>query len=260
MVEAMPDTRHLKRRTGARRSGQRWYVQVAVPKELQAKLGHKTIERALKTSDLREARRQRWAVLAEIEETFKRAREVRGLTSVEIEAAAQRHMRETLKAIRRDPGDFFEPVPGDVDHGLIGEGLLGDMQYDLSEGDYSRVEKAADEIVSRAGASLSDEQKDELGRALLRADIEALRATLALHRGEEPNRPRVLNARAIDPVTLERPSPSRVIPRHGEAPPISEAAERYFADQMRDPSARWTRQTEVQYPPRPACARQTRAR
>ncbi len=96
MLDSMPDTRHLKRRTGARRSGQRWYVQVAVPKELQAKLGRKTIERALKTSDLREAQRQRWAVLAEIEETFKRAREERGLTSVEIEAAAQRHMRETL--------------------------------------------------------------------------------------------------------------------------------------------------------------------
>ncbi len=243
----MPDTRHLKRRTGARRSGQRWYVQVAVPKELQGKLGHKTVERALKTSDLREAQRQRWAVLAEIEETFKRAREELGLTSVEIEAAAQRQMRESLEAIRRDPGDFFEPVPGDVDHGLIGEGLLGDMQYDLAEGDYARVAKAADVVKSRAGASLSDEQKDELGQALLRADIEALRAALALHGGEEPNPPRVLNARAIDPVTLERPSPGRVIPRHGAAPPITEAAERYFADQMRDPSARWTRQTEMQY-------------
>ncbi len=247
MIETMPDTRHLKRRTGARRSGQRWYVQVAVPKDLQKKLGRKTIGRGLNTPDLREAQRLRWAVLAEIEETFKRAREERGLTSIEIEAAAQRYMRETLEAIRHDPGNLFEPVPGDVDHGLIGEGQLWGMQDDLGEGDYSRVEKAADEIVSHAGASLSDEQKDELGRALLRADIEALRATLALHRGEEPNPPRVLNARAIDPVTLERPSPSRVIPRHGEAPPISEAAERYFADQMRDPSARWTRQTEVQY-------------
>ena len=57
-----------------------------------------------------------------------------------------------------------------------------------------------------------------------RPQTEALRAALAVHRGEAPDPPSVLNAKAIDPVTLERPVPSRVISKRGGATPISEPA------------------------------------
>ena len=147
----MSDTRHLKRRD--RKSGPRWYVQLAVPRDVQEKLGIKRIERNLHTSNLVEAQRRRWKALAEIEQVFERARGQRGLTSIEIEAEAQRYMRETLAAIRRKPG-LFEPVPGDSDNGLICEGVLWDMEDQLSEEDYSDISDHAKRI-ARGPKSLS---------------------------------------------------------------------------------------------------------
>ena len=101
----MRDTRYLKRRVGKGRSGERWYVRVPIPKDLRGRFGRATaIERALNTSELQDAQRRRHAVIAEIFETFERARHG-GLTSAEIEAEAQRYFRENLETLRDRPGD-----------------------------------------------------------------------------------------------------------------------------------------------------------
>jgi hypothetical protein len=46
--------------------GQGWYVRVRVPTELVATVGRTHLVRSLKTSDLAEARRRRWAAMAEL--------------------------------------------------------------------------------------------------------------------------------------------------------------------------------------------------
>ena len=69
------DTRYLKRRVGKRRSGDRWYVRVPVPRDLRGRFGKlDAIERGLNTGDLREAQRRRHAVVAAILERFEQAR------------------------------------------------------------------------------------------------------------------------------------------------------------------------------------------
>lgn len=61
------DATHLKRRH------QTWYVRLAVPPELQKRLGRTEIVRSLRTRDLREANRRKHRVLAELKEFLARA-------------------------------------------------------------------------------------------------------------------------------------------------------------------------------------------
>jgi integrase len=56
----MPDNRFLHKRR------QCWYVRVAVPPSIVAKLGKRHIVRSLKTRDVVDARQRRWVVIAEI--------------------------------------------------------------------------------------------------------------------------------------------------------------------------------------------------
>ncbi|MES9868082.1 MAG: DUF6538 domain-containing protein [Sedimenticola sp.] len=64
----MSDTRHLKKRR------QTWYLQVAVPTDLQSTMGKKVIVRSLKTTSLKEAQYRRIGALAEVHSWFDSAR------------------------------------------------------------------------------------------------------------------------------------------------------------------------------------------
>src|SRR5580692_9397148 len=76
LMGAIPlaDNAYLKRRRGKRHSGFRWYVRVSVPTDIHEIIRKQTIERALNTSDIKEARKLKLTVLAEIFESFERAR------------------------------------------------------------------------------------------------------------------------------------------------------------------------------------------
>ena len=54
---SLADNAYLKTRRGKRRSGERWYVRVPVPPDLQEILRKLTIERSLDTTDKAEARK-----------------------------------------------------------------------------------------------------------------------------------------------------------------------------------------------------------
>jgi hypothetical protein len=71
----LADMAYLKRRRGKGRSGYRWYVRYGVPPDLREFFGKKTIERALDTSDQKEAERRKHAVIANILESFAHARQ-----------------------------------------------------------------------------------------------------------------------------------------------------------------------------------------
>ena len=71
---SLAENRYLRRRRGKNRSGYRWYVRVNVPDDIREAMGKTAIERALHTSDIREARKRRYAVLAGIFTEFELAR------------------------------------------------------------------------------------------------------------------------------------------------------------------------------------------
>src|ERR1700722_12156838 len=108
------DTAYLKRRRGKKRSGYRWYVCVPVPVDLQTTFRKRTIERALHTADFEMAKKLKHPVLIEIFADFDRAR-LQKITSADIEAEAQRYVRERFAEIRKNPGDAFR-------HGIAADG------------------------------------------------------------------------------------------------------------------------------------------
>jgi len=105
----MAEPQYLKRRVGKGRSGDRLYVCVPIPKSVQEQFGgRKTLERALKTSDPREAWRRKHTVVAEFLDRIERARlGADGLSSLDIEQVAQRRFEELMVAIDRKPMDTF---------------------------------------------------------------------------------------------------------------------------------------------------------
>src|SRR5262245_28281026 len=68
MARRVDPRAHLKLR------GLKWYVQLSVPHALRPTIGASTLQRALKTSDLRSANEMKWSVLAEFRRLIERAR------------------------------------------------------------------------------------------------------------------------------------------------------------------------------------------
>jgi hypothetical protein len=169
----MPDTRHLKRRVGKRRSGDRWYVRVPVPKDLRGRFGKlEAIERALNTGDLREAQRRRHAVVAGILELFDRARDSRPEDAVAGELVrAHATWRQTYLSLGRSAaqerlGDLLETEYMQVsDHEYI---PTPDEQWHV------RARKA----LQRCGVEPAPEMVAQLAEALLEAHVDAAEAAL----------------------------------------------------------------------------------
>jgi len=91
----MPDdTRYLRQRKG------RYLVQVAVPDELREHFGRANVEKYLRTSSLTEAKRRRHAAVAEIFESFDRAREHSPLRPEEIGEARAAELRRVYEQAR----------------------------------------------------------------------------------------------------------------------------------------------------------------
>ncbi len=209
------DLRYLKRRRKNGRALGTWTFQVAVPRALQDRLGTRVIERSLGTSSLREAQQRRWDALAEARERFKRADEHRPLSSTEIATLAQGELRETYQ---RNAGsallaDFSEDI-GLLADELDSAGYFLDPEPGGSRSFPTRWRARAEELISRMGATPTEETIEDLRVALVEAQMAAYRA---IRRGIEP--PEVAGRRN------RRPNPSA-----GSAPRISAAAEKYLTD------------------------------
>lgn len=245
---SLPDNAYLKRRCGQRRSGYRWYVRVPVPKDLQEVLRKRSVEQALNTSDLTEARRLKHAVVAQILAEFERAR--RGaLTPADIENEAQRFLRERLEQIQTRPQDTFTLLTDGEgnEQGLAGEAALADFREGLERDEWTRtVATEADDVARRYGAVLGDTQRNELCRALQRAEIEALSRALAVHEGEPISPAPVLYPQAVDPVTAAVRLPTRLVPKRGSGIRVNEAAKGYVAEKTVPRRGAWTGQTAGQ--------------
>ncbi len=241
----LADNAYLKRRRGKRRSGYRWYVRINVPADLQELIRKRTIERALNTSDFKEAQKLRHAALAEIHADFDRAR-LGKITSADIEHEAQIYLRERLATIQARPGGTFEVTKDEFGTELPVGGelaLLELYQHAENEDWPGGIDREATGIAARYGTSLTEGQRQELCSALLRAEIQAVQRALAVHNGEISEPVSVLNARSVDPITAEVARPTRLAPKKGKGLRISEAATAYIADRNRQRQSAWTGQT-----------------
>jgi integrase len=257
----MADTRYLKRR------GNVYWTRIKVPADVKRRMCREHIEKSLRTGDLREAQRLRWAHVQEAHEKFDRLRGRCGLSSMEIEQAAQRRFRVILEEAerKRQRGELVSEADAEIDYKtgepwttdreVAGLDLELDLLYEALDPRWSyvppHIEEAARELLGEPQADLADHQ--ELTTALLKAEIEATRALLAHRQGQlyQPP-PGPFNFAVFDPVTFTvRTTAMPPVRPQGTAVPIngvtfSETAARYVADRMRDPSAAWTQQTRIQ--------------
>lgn len=242
---SLPDNAYLRCRCGHRRSGDRWYVRVPVPSDLQEVLRKRSIEQALNTSDKEEARRRKHAVIARIMADFERAR-LGKITSADIEQEAQRYLRERLQEILDRPGDTFTPGQDELgnEYPCRAERELFELHQLQESGEWpAAIEQEADATARRYGAALIAEQREELCAALLRAEIQGVQRALAAHNGASQEPVPVLNGHAIDPLTAEVARPARLPLRKGEGLHVSDAAKAYITERNREKKKAWTAQT-----------------
>jgi len=230
----MADTRYLQRKNG------RWYFQISVPRDLQAVIGKRVITKYLRTADTRKAQNDRWEHVAAWKAAFKRARDGQGLSADEIEAEAQTEYRRIANNMVIEPNPYHEQIAGRTGDPvtLALSDWLHDNQADLTDGDYSRVNRQVEEVTQRTGADLDQEGRDQLAKALLRAHIAAFADAISLRQGEDPPAARTLNT--------SRTSLGRVRTRRGKGMPVSQAAREFVQEKTRSSESGWTAQTKKQ--------------
>lgn len=255
----LPDRAYLRRRIGKRRSGNQFYVRVAVPKHLRSQIGKSVIERSLGTTMLSEAKALRHKELALIQEQFEQARQEaetaaererrKTITSADIEFEAQRYLQDRLAAIQAKPGDAFEEVVDDreVEHGLAAYPRLDELAEGMKTEEWDfLVEHEADRIAERYHVVFSAEQRRELCRTLQVAEHEALSRLVKIHEGLPVEPVGTLNATAANPLTGAIPEPLALPPRNGKGIRVSEAARAFIASHMPPNEEPWTKQTSNQ--------------
>lgn len=221
------DTRYLKRRVGKRRSGDRWYVRVPVPKDLQGRFGRLTaIEKGLGTGDLREAQRRRHAVVAEILDLFDRARDSRPEDAVADELVRAHAVWRQIY-LARGRSAVREGVQNLLDAEYM---QVSDHEYIRTPGD--QWHERAGEALQRCGVEPAPEMVAH-SETLLEAHVDAAEAVLE---GREPpvpapgGRREAVRARATAHDALK----------------VWEAGERYLAERTRDANASLSQQTAAQ--------------
>ncbi len=218
------DTKYLRQRRG------RWLVQLAVPKKLQNHFGKAVLEKYLGTADLQVAQKRKHAVIADFHAAIGRARQAKPITQAEMAAAAREELRRAYTAAEREyrSGGWVDVTPAEL---LVEEHVRGDRDDTFLLFADSEIEKQAKAVIEKLGAEETPDTVETMCRALFQAKLDAY-GLVASHR-EPP------------------PLPGRgPLPRHrpeGSAPPISEAADLFLTERQRDPNARLTAQTEVQF-------------
>lgn len=242
------DTAYLKRRRGKKRSGYRWYVCVPVPVDLQSIFRKRTIERALHTADFESAKKLKHPILTEIFADFDRAR-LQRITSADIEAEAQRYVRERIAELRVNPGDTFAHNADDDGHDY-GPGALpylDELAQGLADGEWEpRIKSEAASVARSYGAALGSEQLSELCYALQIGEIEAVQRALSIEEGVAPQPLGIIDVRAVDPITGAVAQPVRPTPKQGGGIRVREAGEAYVAEKSRRQRGAWTAQTRSQ--------------
>jgi integrase len=247
------DRQYLQRKRG------QFYAQIAVPSDLQKRLGRKVMVKYLGTASLSIAQTKRWEHVNAWKAAFKRARANGGLTSNEIEGLAQAERKRLASIMYLEPSGYHRELAvetnGDPVAMMLSEGIT-DTLRDLNDGDYRRVWKqlaeqcattgtplpplptaVGDEIAAHTLPDLSAAQT-ELAVSLMRAHVAAFEDALARRRGEAPP--------PIGALNVARTSIDDVPARYGKGIAISQAAREYVADKMRHAEERWTNQTKNQ--------------
>ncbi|MCH8183780.1 MAG: hypothetical protein IID55_11405 [Proteobacteria bacterium] len=205
----------------------RYYVQIAVPKDLRGRFGW-TVETYLGTGDRTTAKAKAPAAVAEILASFERAREGGPIRSGELKSQAESELRRTYAALAADFLDAHGRLPdlslevAEDASDLIGASWQTNRLLGKPTTEY------AEEVLDRIGADKSEASIAALSQAVLKAQAAAI---AMLQRGIEPP---PLNGQRIRRT------------RKGSAPKVSEAADTFLAERQRDKTARLTAQTANQ--------------
>jgi|GEM_PF-1803771 integrase len=236
-------TAYLKKRR------QGWYFQVAVPADLQDRVGKKIITQTLQTRDLTKAQSLRWAKLKEWTDTFERMRGNVALSTAEIEELAQQAFRDRL--IELD--DLSKEVGFGPSEEMAQLQEHRNQITDAAEvGDLSLVSARMQAIVERTGAPLvpGSASYRALSAALMSAEFHAVSGRLSALQGSPYEPPAAFAYTvAIDPILLQPIRPARPVARRkdGSGLRFSEAAARYIDEMQRDDAAKVTEQTRRQH-------------
>ncbi len=216
----------IKNNKGDRRylwqRGSRWWVQIRVPDKLRPRVGKKSIQIALRTSDLNEARRLRWPHVHATKEMFRRALANENMTSGEIERFAQAEYQRQVTVEKLN-------IKGDINTALADQ--ISNLAWELEHGPQASVmpdgevieprDPMIEEIEAKTGVTLSDEKREELRTALLRSQIFALDNMLRRRRGEDDAPVGLLNP-AVQSTNVRRITTTPVYP-------LSEAVSAFLA-------------------------------
>jgi integrase len=167
--------RYLKRRRGKDRSGERWYLQLPVPKDLRHHFGC-TIERALNTSDPRVARIRRDAILPDVRAMFDRARAEPTLDEV-IPAARRAELARAHAEWSELIADRGVANAREVLGVLLGEEYISD-DVECVATPSEAWQRRARRVLLHHGLAPTDEAIERIAETLLEAHIEG--AELAL--------------------------------------------------------------------------------
>ncbi len=213
------------------------YFQLAVPKDLHEKYGRKVIIKSLRTSNEFEALLRRDQLLKKYREEFARLRGERQLAAVEIEQFAKEVYGSTLAnsdTYREDPQWLGEYATDENEAGLdLAMSLLSD---DLRDEDTRSVQSELRALEKRFHVELTEEERQEIGMALMSARFFALKAASRKLGGRKPNTPDVFYPPALD-------EPARPLEATQGTPggrTVTAVAAAYFEEKQRDPSAAMT--------------------
>lgn len=240
----MADTRYIKLRR------QTWYFHIAVPVDLQPKLGKKHITETLGTRDLTKAQKARWEKQARWTEAFERLRGSVPLTNAEIEDEAQRIFTEELAHLEA----VYRERPTDLDTQNEELALQADQLTDASEAMrfklHPTVVAAVAKIEARRGVVVEEGSPihQRLTRAITRALFHAVQGRRAALSGEAYEPPLAFGGLPdIDPLTLRPVKLANVRRAVANGMRFSEAAERFIGELQRDKGAKKTAQTVAQH-------------
>lgn len=200
----MADTRYLMKRR------QTWYLSLKVPADVREQTGEgDRIVLSLKTRDLSQAQRVRWALVADWHARFEVLRGKRIWTPAEIEEQAQKEFWKCLK-------DWEEA-----------NSKLEDLEP----------------VIDLSTEKLQSGDLTDLDFALAWARISAANGRIAAMNGKQYQAPKTFGRSAIDTKTLRPVSEQKV----NAGQPFAETAERFLEESQRDPRSKLTEQTRGQY-------------
>lgn len=175
------------------RRGSRYYLRVAVPKDLQGRFGRREVWKSLHTADPREARRRAPDALRGLHNEFDEYRHRLRPEPEEVDALVRRHYADELA---KDESKRAAPWGADnIAERLLGyatgDGVVRQAQSALGHGSVRIMGAVADQLIETSGLLIEEGSPayDRLCHGLARAQVEIEKRRLERRTGDYTGQP-----------------------------------------------------------------------